>query len=187
MPYAPIRAIVWQKLREILPLDYLARFDGLLASVIADAERYFAPATLSPTPFKPEAGKIGIAVIGPKDFNIATFRKSYTATGWQDGAVVDFTTSKLAFIVVGGYQDREAVPKLTRVQWKVGPATVAPEDVTEIVKKGDHRLGVDPFSVSPETVIDLDVEAEATGYDHLKPLGVAVGTEPYISSRTWKT
>ncbi|MDI6708917.1 MAG: hypothetical protein QME47_07540, partial [Candidatus Thermoplasmatota archaeon] len=115
----PQRELIFQFVRQKIPEPFQERFLALVMDVVAECETRWKPKVLAVIPFYPKSGELGLVEITPVlAFNISTFRKNYTATGWQIGPVAaDFTTSKNTQLVIGGLENREAVPRTVEIQW----------------------------------------------------------------------
>jgi len=135
--------------------------------------------------FYPAPGAIGCQVIAPKDFNITTFRKEYTATGWQDSPIANFTTSENTYIVIVGHQDPEFVIRLGDYQWEIGGEKQPVHHLEDMRKDAKHFQGCESFILGPKQTVDLDVNVVTTGYSEFKPIGLVIAPQFYLVSRTF--
>jgi len=169
-------------IRAKVPPEYQARADAAVKQTLAKAKARFAP-----TVFKgvKVMDGLGLAEGNPKDFNLTTFRKEYTATGWQDSPIANFTTSQNTYLVIVGYEDPEPVNVIRKVQWTVAGNTLPIEDVTLLAEKPTQKMGTEPIIVAPRTLVDLDVEVRPTGWSSFKPLFFVIAPRDYLISRTF--
>ena len=179
-----IRQYVTQK----VPQPFQARFMELFKIALADSEKRWEPKKLAVIPFYPKSGQLGVQQITPTlCLNISALRKNYTATGWQIGPVAStFKTSKHTHLVIGGYENPEAVPKSVEAQWVIGGTTRVVEDLRLIKSDPERRIGCDPFDIAPSVDCYFDVNIEAIGYDWLTPIRLAIGPYEYLKARAYE-
>jgi len=169
-------------IRAKVPPEYQARADAAVKQTLATAKARFAP-----TVFKgvKVMDGLGLAEGNPKDFNLTTFRREYTATGWRDSPIANFTTSQYTYLVIVGYEDPEPVNVIRKIQWDVAGKTLPIEDVTLLAEKPTQKIGTEPIIIAPRTLVDLDVEVRPTGWSSFKPLFFVIAPRDYLISRTF--
>jgi len=165
-----------------VPEEYQARAEAAVREALAKAKARFAP-----TVFKgvKVMDGLGLAEGNPKDFNLTTFRTEYTATGWRDSPIANFTTSQYTYLVIVGYEDPEPVNVIRKIQWDVAGKTLPIEDVTLLAEKPTQKIGTEPIIIAPRTLVDLDVEVRPTGWSSFKPLFFVIAPRDYLISRTF--
>ena len=157
-----------------------------VADAILDAVSRFSPTSFGGT--SPAKNEIGVRPLEARDFNIDTFRMNYTTTGWQEGPIANFTLSKYTYIVVFAYEDPEPTPRVKEIQWTVGSSTWIPEPVGKRLKESkEQKIGIEPFKLTPEQLVNLDVNIESVGYDSFQPVGMVIAPHTYLLSRTFKS
>ena len=157
-----------------------------VADAIVDALSRFSPTKFGGT--SPGKNEIGIRPLEARDFNIDSFRKNYTTTGWQASPINNFTLSKYTYIVIFAYEDPEPTPRVKEIQWTVGSSTWIPEPVGRILKESkDQKMGIEPIKLTPEQLVSLDVNIESVGYDSFQPVGMVIAPHTYLLSRTFKS
>ena len=122
-------------------------------------------------PTKLVSGRFTIVELRPELFGLTTFRYNWTVTGEQS-CPWNVTTDERVVMAIVGLQNPEPSPKTRYVYGKIGV------DDLPVYFVGDlegFRVKVlpQPYILKPRTTIDLKVYVEATGYDELKPYGVA--------------
>jgi len=183
-----------------LPRHYEAELERLVATLAIEPYKQVALEAVKtalrdalekfrPTRFEgidPSGNNLGIRALKAMDFNLSTFRKNYTSTGWQEGPIANATTSRLAYIVIFGYRNLEPTPRVREVQWDINGRKTAIFDLTEILETEKQEVGTEPFILEPGTAnVTMYVDVESTGYDWTEPIGVVIAPRKYLISRTF--
>jgi hypothetical protein len=135
----------------------------------------------------PASGQIGIQLLTPKEFNLATtwtFRTNWASTGWQT-LINARTLSKYTHLAICGYQNLEPTPRTLAVKETVGGIEHPVIDLSEIKKSDIQFQAIEPYIASPISVFTLEVFVEETGYDNLRPWGFVVAPHAYLISKTF--
>jgi len=135
----------------------------------------------------PASGQIGVHPLTPREFDLDatwTFRKEWTATGWQ--TLIDAkTTSKYTHLVICAYENLEPTVRVLAVKETMGGVEHPIIDLTEI-KKSDRQIQpIEPYIVSPISVATIEVFVESKGYDDTRPWGFVVAPYAYLVSKTF--
>ena len=124
-----------------------------------------------------EGDGLVIDILRPKDFNKTSWLRTITSTGENDflgTSASPFTLNKYSGIMIIGYIDRIASPKVDAVRYEKGSKKIPYKSLDF----GLNSIEIEqvPMQVLPEGKIYIAVHDYATGDDAFQPLGIKVTT-----------